>query len=412
MSYTKGMKDEFDTLLKKPMDRKGFLKTVGIGAATIVGVAAIAKTLDVMTRHDKDKLPASVVMTEEVKKAAATIKPQNKIVRTICYFTDSPSDETIRRLEALASMLESKGYTIQTKRICSKDSDIKKLADQVSDKSISLNVGTISFDSATRQLPEFYKVDNVSFNVDLTNTVLDHRHVDVIFRTIREKPSHTFNYSYVFNNPSSSPFFPAAHYEREGFAIGLEPTDLAEDAGSIEAWLLAMRACWHEIDELFTGEPDFLGIDGSIAPFGTGKGSLINFVKRLGYSFERSTTTDMYTKITHTLKTKNPRPVGLNGLMFPCLEDFDLAAEYEKGQFSLERSLFLSLHSGVGIDTYPIGIDEKPERVLEILQVTQALSNKYKKPLAVRFASDGVAKIGDRTNHQSQYLTDCIVRAL
>lgn len=409
------MKEEVDGLMKKPMDRKGFLKRVGIGAAAIVGVATVAKTIDVMTngdKKDKNEPETQAVYSEDVKKAGAAIKPGNKLVRTICYFTDSPSGDTVTRLEAIAKKLESKGYIVQTKRICSEDSDIKKLAGQVQDKSISLNVGTLSFNSAVNQLSEFYAVDNVSFNVDLTDTKLGSEHTDFIFRIMKEKPSHTFNYSYVFNNPNSSPFFPAASYERNGFAIGLESTDLAENASSVTAWLLAMRACWHEIDELFGGEKDFLGIDASTAPFGNGKGSLVNFAKRLGYTFDRSTTTDFYTTITKTLKTRNPRPVGLNGLMFPCLEDFDLAAEYDRGQFSMERCLFLSLNSGVGIDTYPIGMDEKPERVLEIMKATQALSNKYSKPLAVRFASDGQAKIGERTNHQSEYLTNCTVRPL
>jgi hypothetical protein len=405
------MKKEIDDLLKKPMSRKDFLKTVGVGVAGIVAGGALVKTFDFVSKDD-GQAKKSVVETEDVKRAGRAIKQENKIVRTICYFSDAPSQKTVERLDVLAKKLEAKGYAIQTKRICSKHEDIKKLAGQVADKDISLNVGTIGFDSAVRQLPEFYKVENVSFNVDLTDATLNRMHTDFIFRIIKEKPSHTFNYSYVFNNPTSSPFFPAADYEREGFSVGLEPTDLSENAISVEQWLLAMRACWHEIDKLFAGEPDFLGIDSSTAPFGTGKGSLVNFVKRLGYSFERSTTTNLYTTITNTLKSKNPRPVGLNGLMFPCLEDFDLTGEYEKGQFSLERSLFLSLHSGVGIDTYPIGIDENPDRVLEILQVTQALSNKHHKPLAVRFASDGRAKIGGRTDHQNEHLTDCTVRAL
>lgn len=409
------MKEDDNNILKRPMTRKDFLKTVGVGAAAVVGLTAVVKNLDmasatVQARAQQPKNQA--VEDAAVQRAAAAIPAANKIVRTICYFTPNPSEKTVKRLEAISKALESKGYAIQTKRICSKHNSIKKLAGQITDPSISLNVGTLNFDSAVRQLPDFYQADNVSFNVDLTNATIEQKHIDFIFRVIREKPSHTFNYSYVFNNPFSSPFFPAAQYEREGFSIGLEPTDLAENATSLEAWLLAMRACWHEINRLFAGDRDFLGIDASTAPFGEGKGSLINFVKRLGYTFDRSTTTDLYTTITNTLKTRNPRPVGLNGLMLPCLEDFELAAEYEAGRFSMERCLFLSLHSGVGIDTYPIGINENPTRVKEIVELTQALSNKHHKPLAVRFTSDGQARIGDRTNHQSPYLTNCTVRAL
>ena len=84
--------------------------------------------------------------------------------------------------------------------------------------------------------------------------------------------------------------------------------------------------------------------------------------------------------------------------MFPCLEDGELAAEYEKGNFTIERNIFLSLHSGLGIDTYPIGIDEKPERVWEILKLLQKLSNKYNKALSCRFVSDGKTGIGGNSD--------------
>src|SRR5262245_25345029 len=114
------MKEEVDGLLKKPMDRKGFLKSVGIGAVAVLGVATVAKTIDIMA--DNEKKPGNeAIFDEEVEKAGAAIEPGNKIIRTICYFTDSPSDRVVERLETLTKKLESKGYAIQTKRICSED---------------------------------------------------------------------------------------------------------------------------------------------------------------------------------------------------------------------------------------------------------------------------------------------------
>jgi hypothetical protein len=64
------------------------------------------------------------------------------------------------------------------------------------------------------------------------------------------------------------------------------------------------------------------------------------------------------------------------------------------------------------VDTYPIGTDEKPERVIEILSLLQNLSNKYRKPLSARFVSDGIARIGQKTNFQNPFLKDVVVRAL
>src|SRR3990172_923395 len=98
--------------------------------------------------------------------------------------------------------------------------------------------------------------------------------------------------------------------------------------------------------------------------------------------------------------------------MLPCLEDFELAEEYENGNFSIERNVFLSLHSGLGIDTYPIGIDEKSQRVADILKLVQGLSNKYQKPLSARFVSDGKAKIGGKTDFGNQYLKDVVINPL
>ncbi len=336
-----------------------------------------------------------------------------KIIRTICYFTDNPSAEITPKLASIAKILENKGYVIQTKRICSAVKDIKDLSSKVSSGADSLSVGTLTYDQAVAQLSEFFKTDNVSFNIDLTNATIDRMYIDLLFRIIKEKPANTFNFTFVFNNAPSSPYFPSAAYDKNGFSIGLQPTDLSEDCATLDQWFAAMKTCWYDIAELFNNDPDFLGIDSSIAPLsGSKAGSFVGFVKRLGYTFDQSATTDLYVRITKFIKESNPKLTGLSGMMLPCLEDDELAAEYDKGNFSIERNVYLSLHSGLGIDTYPIGVDENPDRVVEILKLVQALSNKYKKPLSARFVSDGKTKIGNKTDYQNQYLTDCTIRPL
>ena len=130
--------------------------------------------------------------------------------------------------------------------------------------------------------------------------------------------------------------------------------------------------------------------------------SLIHFIKKLYNSLSRSVTQDIYLQITDFIKKYNPNPIGLCGIMFPCLEDFELAQEYEQGNFSIERNIYLSLHSGLGIDTYPVGLDEPPKRVFDILCLLQGLSKKYSKPLSARFISDGFAKIGEKTDDPLQ----------
>ena len=277
------------------------------------------------------------------------------------------------------------------------------------DENLFLSVGTLDRKSARAQLDDFLKARNVAFNLDLSREVRP-EDPELLFEIIEKAPEKTFSFAFVFQNPPSSPFFPSAAYQEDGFSIGLQPTDLAAGCATLEDWFEGMKSAWHEIHALFGDRPDFLGIDSSVAPLFEGKSSLIHFIRRICRSFPESVTTDTYLRLTKFIKDGNPKPVGLCGVMFPCLEDFELAGEYEKGRFSIERNVFLSLHSGLGVDTYPIGIDESRERVFETLCLIKALSAKYKKALSARFVSDGNAKIGEKSGFQNQYLKNVIVR--
>lgn len=333
----------------------------------------------------------------------------NKIIRTICYFQKDPTEDVFQKLDSLERIFKEEGFEVQTKRLCSPNIDKIIELDKVdSHKGYPLAVGTINKSNVKNLL----NTNNIAFNYDLTNKDIALEAVNILFSIIKEVPRKTFNFTYVFNNPPSSPFYPAANYEKDGFSIGLQPTDLAEGCQTIEKWLKRMKEIYSQLTSQLENYPDFLGIDSSIAPIFSGKSSFINFIKKLSGSFEKSVTTDVYTKITSFIKKENSKPVGLRGLMFPCLEDFELTEEYEKGNFSIERNIYLSLHSGVGIDTYPIGIDENPERVLEILKLLQSLSNKFNKPLSARFVSDGKAKIGEKTDLKNQYMKDIRIRPL
>jgi len=49
------MKDEVDSLLKKPMNRLDFLKHVGVGIAAITGAAVVVKTMNGLSTSSKSK---------------------------------------------------------------------------------------------------------------------------------------------------------------------------------------------------------------------------------------------------------------------------------------------------------------------------------------------------------------------
>jgi hypothetical protein len=308
----------------------------------------------------------------------------------------------------LAERLTDAGFTVQTKRVCSPGTGFKELEEKVADDSI-ITLPPVTEDI---KLEDFFAARNVSFNLDLTGTEITKIHVDLLFKVIYQAPEKTFNFTYTFNTPPSCPYFPSATYGTDGFAVGLQPTDLSEGCGTLDQWLGKMKEVWLELHAMFKNEKDFLGIDSSVAPLFEGSGSLVRFIKSLGMSFDRSVTTDTYLNISNFIKTQNPQPVGLCGLMFPCLEDFELAQEYEAGNFSIERCIFLSLHSGLGIDTYPVGIDEDPGKIIQILKVLQGFSGKYRKPLSARFVSDGRARTGQKTDFAVQYLKNVTVLPL
>ena len=335
-----------------------------------------------------------------------------KIIRTICLFSDEITAQDIEKLEKISQLLKKNNFSIQTKRICLFDYKTQINDKELSDKGILLGLGEQTFEELKENFADFLKSENKAINLDLTNENITTEHADILFKIIDSKPDNTFRFTYGFNLPVSSPYFPSAKFGQKGFAIGLQPTDLSENCKSVAEWLEKMKAIWEEIDLLLKSVDGYLGIDSSIAPLFQDSSSLVNFVKGLGLDFSHSATTDIYTTISKFIKENNPKPIGLCGLMFPCLEDFELAEEYEKGNFNIERNIFLSLHSGLGIDTYPIAVNQNKERVIEILKLVQQLSNKYKKPLSARFVSDGMAKIGEKTDFKNQYLKDVIVREL
>lgn len=336
---------------------------------------------------------------------------KNKIVRTLCYFIKDLNTSVIEKLDTKVSFLKAHGYEVQTRRICIESKNIAKIQKIISDPSLYISAGMLECEDAWKQMDHFLQADNVSFHRSLDNAVTI-RDIDLLFHIINNNASKTFNFSYTFFNTHSSPYFPSAQYQRDGFSIGLQPTDLSQGCPTLEQWLASMRCVWNELYTFFKNDPEFIGIDSSIAPLYRDNGSFINFIKKFSPSFASSVTTDIYTTVSRFLKEMNPKPAGLCGIMFPCLEDFELAEEYENGEFSIERNIYLSLHSGLGIDTYPIGTDESKQRVYQILMLLQALAQKYSKPLSARFISDGNARINEHARFNNPYLKDVIVRQL
>lgn len=335
-----------------------------------------------------------------------------KIIRTISQFRRSVDDIDVQLLSNKKQQFIDNGFEVQTLRISAPKAKPSALSAKATDQINFMGVGSIAIDEWDKIKDDFIATTHCTLNIDATRDHIDERHSNILFELIQKNPSKTFNFTFVFHNKRSSPFFPSASYEQDGYAIGLQHTNLAENCTSLKEWFNNTKRVWAEVMDMCKDDSDFLGIDSSIAPLYNNAGSLVRFMHKLGYSLEQAATSTLFLDMTKFIQTENPKPVGLCGLMLPCLEDFLLANEYEAGNFSIERNLFLSLHCGLGIDTYPFGINEKPERIQDILRIVQRLSDKYKKPLSARFVSDGVASIGQKTDFHNHYLKDVIVRPL
>ncbi len=340
----------------------------------------------------------------------------DRIVRTVTAFERRVGRGALSSAHSHAERLRDLGFEVQTTRACFASATLEQAAELIDDDHQFVSVGALTTADARTQLPAFFARSNTSFHVDLTDGV-SRDDVDLLFEIMENAPLRTFGFSWVVNNPASGPFFNAARFARPGFAIGLQTPNLAASALNLEDWFDRQDTIYREVAEAFRSQPSFLGIDSSVAPMGGGAGSLVSFLRRIAPdfgcdSFSELVTTEVFTRITEQIKSRNPKPVGLCGLMLPCLEDAALAEEYEAGNFTIERNLFLSMHCGLGIDTYPIGLDEDPQRVLNILQLLRALSLRHGKPLSCRFVADQRARTGERTDYQSPYLTDVTVRPL
>jgi len=202
-----------------------------------------------------------------------------KIIRTICLFSDQISNQEIEKLENIFHLLTEKGFSIQTKRICLSNYKTQIYDKELSNKQILLGLGEQTFERLRENFTDFLKSDNKAINFDLTNENITTEHVDMLFKIIENKSDNTFRFTYGFNLPVSSPYFPSAKFDQKGFSIGLQPTDLSENCKSVHEWLEKMRTVWDEIDLLLKSIDGYLGIDSSIAPLFQNSSSLINFIK-------------------------------------------------------------------------------------------------------------------------------------
>src|SRR3989344_4751059 len=123
----------------------------------------------------------------------------NKIIRTICYFTESLSNFSFQRLGALSQKLKDLNFEIQTTRICTKNDSIQTLSNILKGQTAIACIGSVTYESLASQLTAFSSSPNVFANIDLTLSI-DEKDIQLLFIMIRKYPELTFRFTYVFNN--------------------------------------------------------------------------------------------------------------------------------------------------------------------------------------------------------------------
>src|SRR5690606_28108554 len=132
---------------------------------------------------------------------------------------------------------------VQTIRIATNNADFESLRAALGDEEIRISLGSLSLEQVQNLLNRYHESHNVNFNIELADTEVTPEHVDVLVEIIRNNPTNTFNFTYLFNGVPT-PYFPSAMYQENGFAIGLQPTDLAENCDSLDGWFKIMKETW------------------------------------------------------------------------------------------------------------------------------------------------------------------------
>src|SRR5262245_28549687 len=126
--------------------------------------------------------------------------PQNKVVRSLCYFVRHLHADVFTRLDEVQRRLIQHGYTVQTRRICVAETALADLALLRPAASEFLSIGTLDRQSLQAQMDRFMRVTQIACNVDVTRGV-ELTDVELLFEIIRQAPQNTFNFAYAFNNP-------------------------------------------------------------------------------------------------------------------------------------------------------------------------------------------------------------------
>jgi uncharacterized protein (UPF0210 family) len=248
-------------------------------------------------------------------------------------------------------------------------------------------------------------------------------------KKLEEETEHSqanFSLGAIAMVPPYSPFFTAAYHTGFGhqFAIGLESANVVEaafknapDLETAKRRLTDMLSDQAADIERHANRIDqetgwrYMGIDLSPAPMkDVSIGAAIE--ELIQQPFGSSGTLTASGTITAAVKAVQVKQTGYNGLMLPILEDTRLSQRWGEGRVSLEGLLSYSAVCATGLDTVPLPGDVSIEELDMILSDVATLAFKWHKPLSARLLPVKGKGPGDITEFDDPYLINTTIQPL
>ncbi len=235
-----------------------------------------------------------------------------------------------------------------------------------------------------------------------------------------------FRFAAIAMVPPLTPFFPAAYHTGFGhqFAIALESANVvatafkdAPDLATAKQRLTDSLANSAFDIERHAGRIDqetgwaYMGIDLSPAPSGD---------VSIGAAIENLTTQPIgmsgtltaAATITAAVKDVKVKQTGYTGLMLPILEDTRLAQRWSEGHISIDALLSYSAVCGTGLDTVPLPGDISAEQLSLIIGDMASLAFKWHKPLSARLLPVLGKGWGEMTEFDDPFLVNAKLQSL
>jgi uncharacterized protein (UPF0210 family) len=234
-----------------------------------------------------------------------------------------------------------------------------------------------------------------------------------------------FNFAALACVVPGTPFFPAAYHDGpSSIAIALQGAGTVADAlaggaerGEVETRvrerLRAVAAPVVALARELCGDLGtfFGGIDLSPAP--DLDDSIAAAIELAGHGpLGGPGTLSLAAAVTAGVRSSGLPRCGYSGLMLPVMEDPVLARRWEEGRVGIDQLLTWSAVCGTGLDTVPVPGDVRQEDLAALICDVGALAARLRKPLSARILPVPGKRAGERSDFDSPYLVNTLIKAL